>query len=93
MGRVDDGSLDGVALTPVGANGKILGLVSVTVTLDPSDPFLSAPKQAGRLALDFNLAASNVVNLRDRTVTITPMVAGSMQPIDAAAIRITRKRA
>jgi hypothetical protein len=84
----DDGSLDGVALTPVGANGKILGLVSVTVTLDPSDPFLSAPKQAGRLALDFNLAASSIVNLSAKTVTITPMVAASMLPIDTKQVRI-----
>jgi hypothetical protein len=84
----DDGSLDGVALTPVGANGKILGLVSVTVTLDPSDPFLSAPKQAGRLALDFNLAASNIVNLSAQTVTITPLVAASMLPIDTKQVRI-----
>jgi hypothetical protein len=84
----DDGSLDGMALTPVGANGKILGLVSVTVTLDPSDPFLSAPKQAGRLALDFNLAASNIVNLSAKTVTITPMVAASMLPIDTKQVRI-----
>jgi hypothetical protein len=84
----DDGSLDGVALTPVAANGKILGLVSVTVTLDPSDPFLSAPKQAGRLALDFNLAASNIVNLSAKTVTITPMVAASMLSIDTKQVRI-----
>jgi hypothetical protein len=84
----DDGSLDGVALTPVGANGKALGLVSVTVTLDPSDTFLSAPKQTGRLALDFNLAASNNVNLSAKTVTITPMMAASMQPIDTKQVRI-----
>ena len=72
----DDGSLAGVALTPVDAKGKALGLVTVGVTLDPGEPIVSAAKQVGRLALDFNLAASNVVNLNARTaVTITPMVA------------------
>jgi hypothetical protein len=84
----DDGSLDGVALTPLDAKGGALGQVSVQVTLDPSDPLLSAPKQVGLMALNFDLAASNIVNLKDRTVTITPMVAASMQPIDAKQVRI-----
>jgi hypothetical protein len=85
----DDGSLDGVELTPQGANGKALGLVTVTVTLDPSDPLRSVAKQAGRLALNFNLAASNVVNLSDRTVTITPMMAASTLPIDAKTVHVS----
>src|ERR1700722_7521067 len=84
----DDGSLDGVALTPVDAKGKALGLVSVAVTLDPGDPIISAAKQVGRLALDFNLAASNVVNLNARTVTITPMISASSLPIDTNPVRI-----
>jgi hypothetical protein len=84
----DDGSLDGVELTPLDANGRLLGQVSVQVTLDSSDPLLSGPKQVGLMALDFNLAASNIVNLSARTVTITPMVAASMLPIDAKQVRI-----
>jgi hypothetical protein len=84
----DDGSLDGVALTPLDAKGGALGQVSVQVTLDPSDPLLSAPKQVGLMALNFDLAASNIVNLKDRTVTITPMVAASMSPIDSKQARI-----
>ena len=84
----DDGSLDGVALTPVDAKGKALGLVTVGITLDPGDPIVSAAKQVGRLALDFNLAASNVVNLNARTVTITPMISASSLPIDTNPVRI-----
>jgi hypothetical protein len=84
----DDGSLDGVALTPVDAKGKALGLVSVGVTLDPADPIVSAARQVGRLALDFSLAASNVVNLNARTVTITPMMSASTLPIDTKQVRI-----
>ena len=84
----DDGSLDGVALTPIDAKGKALGLVTVGVTLDPGDPIVSAAKQVGRLALDFNLAASNVVNLNARTVTITPMISASSLPIDTNPVRI-----
>jgi hypothetical protein len=84
----DDGSLDGVELTPVGTNGKPLQQITVAVTLDPSDPFRSAAKQAGLLALDFNLAASNIVDLSARTVTVTPLMAGSMQPINTKPVRI-----
>src|ERR1700722_12897006 len=84
----DDGSLDGVALTPVDAKGKALGLVSVAVTLDPSDSLISAAKQVSRLALDFDLAASSVVNLSARTITITPMISGSTLPIDTKQVRI-----
>jgi hypothetical protein len=84
----DDGSLDGVALRPVSANGKDLGVVSIQVKLDPSNPLLSAPKQVGLMALDFNLGASNIVNLSAKTVTITPMVAASLLPIDTKQVRI-----
>lgn len=84
----DDGSLDGLELTPVDANGRALGLVSVGVTLDPGNSLISAGKQVGRLALDFDLAASSVVNLRARTITITPMISASTLPIDTKQVRI-----
>jgi hypothetical protein len=84
----DDGSLDGVALTPVDASGKALALARVIVTVDPSDPLRSAAKQASRLSLSFNLAASNLINLSNDTVTITPLISASMQPIDAKQVRL-----
>ena len=84
----DDGSLNGVALTPVGANGRALGLVKLTVKLDPSGSFDVSSKGASQLALDFNLAASNVVNLNAKTVTVTPLIAGSAAPIDSKQVRI-----
>jgi hypothetical protein len=84
----DDGSLDGVALTPIDANGKALGFVTVTVALDPSNPLRSAAKQVGRLALDFDLAASNRVDLNAKTVTVTPLIAASTLPLDTKQVRI-----
>jgi hypothetical protein len=84
----DDGSLDGIALTPLAWNGKLLGLAVVTVSLDPSDPIRSVAKQVGRLSLNFDLAASNVVDLSANTVTVTPMVTASIQSIDSKTIRI-----
>jgi hypothetical protein len=84
----DNGSLDGVALTPVGANGHAVGQIQLTVNLDPSNSFSVSSKGASQLALDFNLAASNVVNLSATTVTVTPVVAASALPIDAKLVRI-----
>jgi hypothetical protein len=84
----DNGSVDGITLTPVGANGQPLGQVALTVTLDPSDSFSISSKGASQLALDFNLAASNVVNLTNNTVTVTPLIAGSAMPIDSKQVRI-----
>lgn len=84
----DDGSLDGIALAPLAANGKALGLAVVTVSLDPSDPLCSVAKQAGRLSLNFDLAASNAVNVSTNTVTVTPLVTASIQPIDTKPTRI-----
>ncbi|HEY2781640.1 MAG TPA: hypothetical protein VGI90_12725 [Steroidobacteraceae bacterium] len=84
----DDGSLDGIQLTPVAADGKALGLTSVSVALDPNDPVLSAAKQAARLSLNVDLAASNTVDLSARTVTITPLVTASILPIDAKPVRV-----
>jgi hypothetical protein len=84
----DDGSLDGVALTPVDASGKALALARVIVSVDPADPLRSAAKSANRLSFSFNLAASNLINLSNGTVTITPLISASMQPIDAKQVRL-----
>jgi hypothetical protein len=84
----DDGSLDGVVLTPVGANGRAIGQIQLTVKLDPSDSFSISTKGASQLALDFNLAASNTVDLSAKTVTVKPLIAASALPIDAKPVRI-----
>jgi hypothetical protein len=80
----DDGSLDGVALTPVGTNGQAVGQIELTVKLDPNYAFSISSKGASQLALGFNLAASNTVILSAKTVTVNPVIAASALPIDAA---------
>ncbi len=84
----DDGSVNGVTLTPVGPNGRPLGQVQLKVTLDPGEPLSVTAKGTSRLALNFNLAASNIVNLADKTVSVSPMIAASIMPIDAKPVRI-----
>jgi hypothetical protein len=84
----DDGTADGVALTPMGANGAALGQVTLTLLLDPANELGIARSSATRLSLDFNLAASNVVNLTQKTVSVMPMMAASALPIDEKTVRI-----
>jgi hypothetical protein len=84
----DDGSFDGVLLTPVGKNGQAVGQIQLKVNLDPGNSFSVASKGASQLALGLNLAASNSVNLSAKTVTVDPVVAASALPIDAKQVRI-----
>ena len=84
----DDGSLEGVALTPLNASGAPAGQISVTATLDTTTPFKIALKQSAALAIVFDLGASNLVNLTNKTVTVTPLVGASANPIDGKQVRI-----
>src|SRR5580704_12821908 len=84
----DDGTPEGVQLTPMGASGQALGRVSLTLLLDPSNELSIAAKSTTRLSLSFNLAASNVVNLSAKTVSVMPMMAASSIPIDDKTVRI-----
>jgi hypothetical protein len=84
----DDGSLNGVALTPVGTSGQALGQVQLTLTLDPTNELTVSSGKVSRLALDFKLAASNIVNATNKTVTVTPLVAASASAIDTKQVRV-----
>ena len=84
----DNGTPDGLALAAVGANGQALGQVTLTLYLDPSNQMSITSKSASRLSLEFNLAASNVVNVAQKTVTVMPLMAASAIPIDGKLVRI-----
>jgi hypothetical protein len=84
----DDGSVNGTTLTPVGADGRALSQIQITATLDPSDPFTVASRGASQLALDFSMAASNLVDLTGKTVMVTPLIAASAMQIDSKQVRI-----
>jgi len=84
----DDGSIDGIALTPQGASGQALGQVTLTLYLDPSNGLSIARKSSARLSLEFNLAASNIVNLAQKTVTVTPLMAASASQLDTKTVRV-----
>ncbi|MGA2777571.1 MAG: hypothetical protein ABSF94_08430 [Steroidobacteraceae bacterium] len=84
----DDGTQTGVTLKPVGPTGSPLGQVTVTLNLDGADPLTVSSKEASRLALNFELTASNVIDFTAGTVTVTPMILASALPIDAKTVRV-----
>jgi hypothetical protein len=84
----DNGSINGVQLAPIDVNDQPLGVVQITVTLDPNNTFGVASKGQALLAMNFNMGASNVVDLNNNTVLVTPMVAASALPIDAKQVAI-----
>ncbi len=85
----DNGSGTPVPLTPVDANGNPLtGTVTVSVQLDNTHPLMVTAGRIGRLALDFNLAASNTANLSACTVTVSPTLVATVVPSDTKPIRV-----
>jgi hypothetical protein len=84
----DNGTVDGLTLTPLGASGQRLGQITLLLYLDPSDQLSVVRSSSARLSLGFNLAASNVINLAQKTVTVMPLIAASTLPIDSKVVRI-----
>jgi hypothetical protein len=85
----DDGTGKAVALSPVDANGAALtGAVTVSVKLDNANHLVITPGRTGRLAFDFNLAASNTVNLTAATVTVSPTLVATVTPVDTKQVRV-----
>jgi hypothetical protein len=84
----DDGSANGLALTPVGPSGQALRQVTLTLVLDPSNQVAVTRSGFPRLSLDFKMAASNIVNVSQKTVTVTPFMSASAGPIDAKTVRV-----
>ncbi len=65
--------------------------VSLTVQLDPQHHLFVNPGKLSRLALDFNVAASNTVNLANPAapvITVQPFIVASVVPTDTKQIRV-----
>jgi hypothetical protein len=81
-------------LNPVDPTGAPVTTQTINVTLDPANPLVIQPtfasSSAVRLAIDFNLAASNVVNLAASppTVTIKPFMTAGTSASDTKPIRV-----
>jgi hypothetical protein len=80
--------------TVVGPGGAAMTTVSVTVNFDPLHPMVItgtfASTSAERLAIDFDLAASNYIDrsTNPATVTVRPFLSVGIQPSDTKLIRV-----
>ena len=84
----DDGTGNAVSLDPVDSNGNALtGNVAVAIQLDHANHLVITPGRTGRLAFDFNLAASNSVDLTAATVTVSPTLVATVVPSDDKQVR------
>jgi hypothetical protein len=79
--QVDDGNGSPVPVPPGNihdSQGVQITTLSMSVTLDPARPLVIAPLVSSLLDLDFNLAASNLVNMSGPIVTVNPLLVGDV---------------
>src|SRR5437660_459682 len=79
-----------VAATPLSSTGTTPTIYTVTLTFDPNNPLVITRGASTRLAIDFNLAASNSINTATTppTVTVRPFVVMTPAPVDATVMRV-----
>jgi hypothetical protein len=78
-----------VQLTPVDGSGNTISTtVQVSVTLDSAHPLVITAGNTGRIAFDFNIAASDLVNLTAGTVTVSPTLTATISPSDDKQVRV-----
>jgi hypothetical protein len=85
---VDDGTGNGVAVKPVDAGGAVLGQLQLMVQLDAKNQLQINSAKTSRIAFDFNLLASNMVDLTAKTVTVSPVLVASVVPVDNKQVRV-----
>jgi hypothetical protein len=79
-----------VAARAVDASGNALGAVDVRVRLDNRHHLVIAPGRPSLFTLDFNLAATNTVDLSTMpaTVTVRPALVASLELVDQKDLRL-----
>jgi hypothetical protein len=79
-----------VAASARDAAGNALGVVDVNVTLDNRHHLVVSPGVASVFTLDFNLAATNSVDLTATpvAVTVTPALVASLEHVDQKDLRV-----
>jgi hypothetical protein len=81
---------DSVKATAVDGNGNPLGVTELEIRLDGRDHLVITKGRAAFLAVDFNLAASNSVDVTQATpvVTVQPFIVASVQPVAEKDLRV-----
>ncbi len=74
----------------IDGSGNALTSLTLNVELDSAHHFIVSPGRASRLALDFNLAASNTVDVTKTppVVTVQPFMVATVVPSDTKDIRV-----
>ena len=74
---------------PVDASGNTLLVATLTVAFDPGNQLVINAGVCTRLAIDFNLAATNTINFGTSpfTVTVRPFVTATVAPPDQTVMR------
>jgi hypothetical protein len=74
----------------VGANGNPLGVVSLEIKLDSQHQLLLTRRRAAMLTIDFDLAASNVVDTSTNpaVVTAAPYIVAEAAPVEQKDLRV-----
>jgi hypothetical protein len=85
---VDDGTGTGVAVKPVDSTGAALGQLQLMVQLDAKNHLQINAAKTSRIAFDFNLLASNMVDLTAKTVTVSPVLVAGVVPVDNKQVRV-----
>ncbi len=85
---VDDGSGNPVAVAAVDSTGAAVGKLQLDVQLDQQHQLAIKSGKSSRIAFDFNLLASNTVNLGAKNVTVSPVLVASVVAPDKKEIRI-----
>jgi len=81
---------DSVKATAVDLNGNPLGVTELEIRLDGNDHLMITKGRATFLAVDFNLAASNNVDMTQATpvVTVQPFIVASVSPVADKDLRV-----
>jgi hypothetical protein len=85
---VDDGTGTGVAVKPLDSSGAALGQLQLMVQLDAKNHLQINAAKTSRIAVDFNLLASNMVDLTAKTVTVSPVLVAGVVPVDNKQVRV-----
>ncbi len=85
---VDNGTAAGEAVTAVDSSGAALGLTTLTVQFNGANALVVTPGIIANLSLDFNLAATNTVNLTTAKVTVNPVLVASLVPSTTRPFRV-----
>ena len=86
--QVADAGGNAVQVKPVDANGNPITTLTLTINLDNQADLVLIPGVPRLFQVDFDLAASNSVDLTNDTVTVQPFLVASVDPNLANQIQV-----